>query len=122
MAKKKDITNLISGILGNSQPSGKEPLDKEVVKELGITPDLEEKLNQVRREKVGRPKGTGRKDKNQEPETRATFVVNPDIVLKVKYIALMDSRLLKDVISEALTSYIDEWESNNQVIKLPKKK
>lgn len=119
MARKKDIANLISGIVGEPQQGsqGKAPLSQEVVDRLGITPELEEQLNQVRREKVGRPQKP-RADKERN-ETRATFVVNPDLIRKIKYIALMDTRLLKDVIGEALTAYIEKWESNNLKINLP---
>ena len=44
-----------------------------------------------------------------------------EIVRKVKYISLMDSKLLKDVIAEALTSYIEKWEDENGKINLPNK-
>lgn len=126
MARKKDIDNLISGIIGESEnntPTGqgqeKTEIPNPVVEALSITPEMEEQLNKLRREKVGRPKGSGvRSDKTKEG--RATFVVDMELVRKVKYISLADSRLLKDIISEALNTYISKWEDRNGIIKLPK--
>jgi hypothetical protein len=48
--------------------------------------------------------------------------VDKDLTRKLKYIALMETKLYKNVISEALISYIERWESENGVINLPKKK
>lgn len=123
---KKDIASLINGIVGTPSteptPTATETGDvtPELVEALEITPEMEEALNAERRKKVGRPKkdatSTGRKPK----EGRATFVVNPEQIRKVKYISLADARLLKDVISEALSDYISKWEEANGEIKLPK--
>ena len=56
-----------------------------------------------------------------DPDARTTFIVDPELIRKVKYISLVESSLLKDVISEALTSYIEAWESENGKIRLHKK-
>ena len=55
-------------------------------------------------------------------EIRATFIVDPDLLQKVKYISLVEGVLLKDVISEALNNYVDKWETDNRKIRLPKRK
>ena len=82
---------------------------------------MEDQLNEIRRAKTGRPKG--RKNGNPKPrEERATFIVDKDLTRKLKYIALMETKLYKNVISEALSRYIERWESENGVINLPKKK
>ena len=52
----------------------------------------------------------------------STFIVDPDLVRKVKYISLVEGILLKDVISEALNNYVDAWEEKNKKIRLPKAK
>ena len=54
MAKKKDIASLLNGIMGNDPaplPSSDEQgnIPKETAEALEISPDLEEKLNAVRR-------------------------------------------------------------------------
>lgn len=124
MARKKDIASLIKGIVGEDTPlpstDEQGNIPKETAEALRIDPDLEEKLNKVRRAKVGRPRKYSESEA-RERGFRATFIVEKDTIRKIKYISLMDSKLLKDVIAEALTSYIEEWESSNGVINLPKK-
>ena len=128
MANKKDIANLISGIVGEPQQELLRRQDEEgnvapeVVEKLGITPEMEEKLNEIRRARVGRKRKDEEQDEAKQHEGRATFVVDTRLVRKVKYISLMDSKLLKDVISEALNAYIKKWERANGEINLPNKK
>ena len=87
------------------------------------TEKVKSKLEAKRRENVGRPKkGEPVKSAKKPQEIRATFIVNPDLLRKVKYISLVEGILLKDVISEALNNYVDAWEENNRKIKLPRKK
>lgn len=118
MARNKDIGDLINGIIGKEpQP---QDLPKETAEALRITPEMEEQLNAVRRANVGRPSKHSQK-KPIGREHRATFIVDKDLIRKVKYISLADSKLLKDVISEGLTSYVEEWEKKNGVINLPKR-
>lgn len=126
MARNKKIASLIQGIVGGTPtptPTSTETGDvsPELVESLDITPEMEEALNAVRKKKVGRPK------KNAIPtgatnEGRATFIVDNDLIRKVKYISLADAKLLKDVIKEALSGYVSKWEEENGTIRLPKKK
>ncbi len=121
MANKKDIQNLLNGIMGKPQGEAS-PEEKE---SLGITPEMEEQLNQVRRERVGRPKGTeprGARRKNKSQEARATFIIGTDTLRKLKYVSLIEGRLLKDIMDEALGEYLGKWESENGTINLPKAK
>ncbi len=87
------------------------------------TEKMKSKLEAKRRENVGRPKkGEPAKSAKKPQEIRATFIVNPDLLRKVKYISLVEGILLKDVISEALNDYVDAWEEKNKKIRLPKAK
>lgn len=87
------------------------------------TEKMKSKLEAKRRENVGRPKkGEPAKSAKKAQEIRATFIVDPDLVRKVKYISLVEGILLKDVISEALNNYVDVWEEKNKKIRLPKAK
>ena len=87
------------------------------------TEQMKFKLEAKRRENVGRPKkGETAKSAKKPQEIRATFIVDPDLVRKVKYISLVEGILLKDVISEALNNYVDAWEEKNKKIRLPKAK
>lgn len=122
MAKKKDIAKLVQQIAGTEPaPLPREDengnLPTETIEALHIDEELEEKLNTVRRRKVGRPRKVDEADR-RERENRATFIVSKEIVRKVKYISLKDSRLLKDVIADALNGYITEWETKNGIINL----
>lgn len=66
---------------------------------------MKSKLEAKRRENVGRPKkGELAKSAKKPQEIRATFIVDPDLLRKVKYISLVEGILLKDVISEALSN------------------
>ena len=87
------------------------------------TEKIKSKLEAKRRENVGRPKkGEPAKSAKKPQEIRATFIVDPDLLRKVKYISLVEGILLKDVISEALNNYVDVWEEKNKKIRLPKAK
>ena len=87
---------------------------------LEVTEEMKDYLETKRYRNVGRPKkGT---TSTKKEETRATFIVDPELIRKLKYISLVESSLLKDVISDALTGYINEWEEENGKIRLPKKK
>lgn len=109
---KKNLTSLISGIMGENIEST--PVETQAPE---ITTEMKENLESKRRQNVGRPKkSTPAKPSN---ETRATFIVDADIVRKLKYISLAEGQLLKEVINTALTGYIDEWESENGKIRLP---
>lgn len=122
MARKKDIASLVSALAGNEPailPSEDEQgnLPTATAEALHIDSDLEDKLNKVRRAKVGRPKKYDEAER-RERENRATFIVSRELVRKVKYISLMDSRLVKDVIADALSEYIAKWETANGIINL----
>ena len=87
------------------------------------TEKIKSKLEAKRRGNVGRPKkGEPAKSAKKPQEIRATFIVDPDLLRKVKYISLVEGILLKDVISEALNNYVDVWEEKNKKIRLPKAK
>ena len=96
---------------------------KQEATETAATEQMKSKLEAKRRENVGRPKkGESAKSAKKPQEIRATFIVDPDLVRKVKYISLVEGILLKDVISEALNNYVDKWETDNRKIRLPKRK
>lgn len=96
---------------------------KEETTETAATEQMKSKLEAKRRENVGRPKkGETAKSAKKPHEIRATFIVDPDLLQKVKYISLVEGILLKDVISEVLNNYVDKWETDNRKIRLPKRK
>ena len=58
----------------------------------------------------------------KENETRATFIVNEDLLDKLKAIAYWDRVLIKDVVNTALQETVAKYEKKNGDIKpIPKK-
>lgn len=58
----------------------------------------------------------------KEKETRATFIVNEDLLEKLKSLAYWDRVLIKDIVNNALEDYIARHEKKNGEIKeMPKK-
>ncbi len=58
----------------------------------------------------------------KEKETRATFIVNEDLLEKMKALAYWDRVLIKDIINQALEEHISRYEKKNGAIKaMPKK-
>lgn len=58
----------------------------------------------------------------KENETRATFIINEELLDKLKAIAYWDRILIKDVLNTALGEYITKYKKNNGDIKpIPKK-
>jgi hypothetical protein len=58
----------------------------------------------------------------KEKETRATFIVNEELLEKLKAIAYWDRKLIKEVVDTALQDAIGKYEKKNGDIKpIPKK-
>ncbi len=58
----------------------------------------------------------------KENETRATFIINEELLEKLKAIAYWDRVLIKDVINTALQETVAKYEKKNGDIKpIPKK-
>jgi hypothetical protein len=58
----------------------------------------------------------------KENETRATFIINEDLLEKLKAIAYWDRALIKEVVHTALQDAVEKHEKKNGAIKpIPKK-
>jgi hypothetical protein len=74
--------------------------------------------DQPKTPKVGRPKTSTRKlnsssqEGTKENETRATFIINEEILDKLKAIAYWDRKLIKEVVNTALQEYLDKKKPN----------
>ena len=51
-------------------------------------------------------------------ETRATFIINKDLLLRVQSISYWDRISIKQVLNNALVEYISKYEKKNGNIKL----
>ena len=73
---------------------------------------------QTEKPKRGRPKTSTREitkssqEGTKEKETRATFIINEDLLDKIKAIAYWDRKLMKDVLDIALQEYVDKKKPN----------
>jgi hypothetical protein len=73
--------------------------------------------------KRGRPKTSTREitkssqEGTKEEETRATFIVNEELLDKVKAIAYWDRKLIKEVLDTALQDAVTKYEKKNGDIK-----
>lgn len=86
--------------------------------------------NKPVKKKVGRPRDLSKRkpDKTSQEgtknnETRATFIINEELLDKVKALAYWEREQIKETINKALQSYVDKYESKSGEIKpIPKKK
>jgi len=84
--------------------------------------------DQPERPKRGRPVTQTKKitkssqEGTKENETRATFIINEELLEKLKAIAYWDRKLIKEVVDTALQDRVDKYEKKNGDIKpIPKK-
>lgn len=95
---KKSFTGGLSSLLGDNESSR------------GIPKTTTKKVTKSSQE------GT------KEKETRATFIVNEDILDKLKAIAYWERKLIKEVVDAALRKIVTKYERDNGEIKpVPKK-
>ena len=78
--------------------------------------------------KIGRPQTQFKEitkssqEGTKENETRATFIVNEELLEKLKAVAYWDRVMIKDVINTALEETVTKYEKKNGKVKpIPKK-
>lgn len=78
--------------------------------------------------KTGRPQTSQREitkssqEGTKENETRATFIINEELLDKLKAVAYWERSLIKDVLAEALQAYLEQYErKNGKIQNIPKK-
>lgn len=120
---KKNLMSLMDGIMGEDRkeetPVGE--IRTEPAPESKPAANVEPAPEKPAPEKSVR-KGPGRPKKEAANETRATFIVNNDLLRKIKYISLVEGCMQKDVLDRALQEYIDAWQEENGKIRLPRSK
>jgi hypothetical protein len=94
----------------------------------GLNSLLGENKKEEKATKVGRPKTQFKKitkssqEGTKENETRATFIVNEELLDKLKAIAYWDRVLIKEVVNKALQEAVDKHEKKSGAINpIPKK-
>jgi hypothetical protein len=97
---KKNFTGGLNSLLGDQPEKQKRGRPKTVFKEITKSSQEGTKVN----------------------ETRATFIINEELLDKIKAIAYWDRVLIKDVLNIALEDIVDKYEKKNGDIKpIPKK-
>jgi hypothetical protein len=94
----------------------------------GLNSLLGENNKEAQAPKVGRPRTQFKEitkssqEGTKENETRATFIINEELLDKLKAIAYWDRVLIKDVINSSLIDTVAKYEKKNGAIKpIPKK-
>lgn len=84
--------------------------------------------DQPEKPKRGRPQTSTREitkssqEGTKENETRATFIINEELLEKLKAIAYWDRLLIKDVLNTALQEAVAKYEKKNGAVKpIPEK-
>ena len=62
-----------------------------------------------------------RKSINTIKEVRVTIIINEEYIDKIKSIAFMERKLIKDVWNQAISKHIEDYERENGQILVPKK-
>lgn len=84
--------------------------------------DQPEKIKRGRPQTVFKEITKSSQEGTKENETRATFIINEELLDKLKAIAYWDRLLIKDVINTALQDIVIKYEKKNGDIKpIPKK-
>lgn len=116
MADRK-LKSLMNGIMG-TDPQAQETTVEETITVEESSKPTEKPTPKTEKKGPGRPKkaATG-----EEDSAKGTFVADRQIIRKLKFIALVEDCLLKDVIDEAFKTYIEKWEKKNGEIPKPKR-
>lgn len=114
---KKNFKGGLSSLLGEAPT--KRP-SKQKIKDRPLRED--------KSRKVGRPVTQFKEitkssqEDTKEKETRATFIVNENLLEKIKAVAYWDRVMIKDVINTALEETVSKYERKNGKLKpIPKK-
>lgn len=129
---KKDFSGGFKKILGdnNKETTAQEKLEAKKIAEEKTAKQKkieEAKINakiRLEKRKAGRPKDPTKRvptkssqEGTKNNETRATFIVNEDLLEKLKNVAYWDRKKIKEVIGEALSEYIANREEKKGEVK-----
>ena len=110
----------LNSLLGD-KPAKKKELTKETA--LEYLKELDKEISKDAKAKVGRPVTQFKEitkssqEGTKENETRATFIVNEELLDKLKAIAYWDRVMIKEVINNALEDAVAKYEKKAGKIK-----
>jgi polyhydroxyalkanoate synthesis regulator phasin len=119
---KKSFKGGLNSLLGDTLPEGELNLEtgKGFIDELKKTTEDKPRRGRpvTQTKKITKSSQEGTK----ENETRATFIINEELLDKLKAIAYWDRLLIKDVINSALQEAVFKYEKKSGAIKPTPKK
>lgn len=86
--------------------------------------NITKKAKAAPKKTIGRPPqtpGESKHGKTLESEVRKTYIVNSETVDKINSVAFHTRKMVKEVVDEAFTMYLNSYEKKNGPIKLPGK-
>ena len=123
---KKNFTGGLNSLLGDDNLENKDELTLDKAKD--FLNELIKLTEEPKTPKRGRPVTQTKEitkssqEGTKENETRATFIINEDLLEKVKAIAYWDRLSIKDVVNSALVEAIAKYEEKEGPVKaIPKK-
>lgn len=69
-------------------------------------------------DKRGNVKDYSKDSTDSLAEVRATFIVSPVLIRKLKLIGTLENRKHKDIVGTALSEYIEKWENKHPAVDL----
>ena len=111
----------LDSLLGNQQPAKNKELTTDTA--LEYLKELDKEISKDAKAKVGRPVTQFKEitkssqEGTKENETRATFIVNEELLEKLKAIAYWDRVMIKEVINNALEDAVAKYEKKAGKIK-----
>ena len=117
---KKNISSLLSGIMGEPNREEIDPATATFDISAANADDIPEISSSVKTEPTSTTKVTRKRGRprNENKEERNTFMVDSTLLRKIRYIALMEDCMQKEIVNEALRHYVNSWEKRNGIIKL----
>lgn len=122
---KKSFTGGLNSLLGESPAQSEEVVKEQLAEKSVEFSPTSEVLKPTTKEVTKQPiKGLQNSSKagTKENDTRATFILNEELLEKLKSIAYWERKTIKNVINTALLDAVIKYERKNGDVKIVKNK
>ncbi len=113
---KKSFTGGLNSLLGESPAQSEEVVKEQLAEKSVEFKPTSEVLKPITKEVTKKPKKelqNSSKAGTKENETRATFIINEELLEKLKSIAYWERKTIKIVINAALLDAVSKYERKN---------
>lgn len=119
---KKSFTGGLNSLLGEALTQVEEVLKEQPAEQIKPTSAmLKTTTNKVRKEPKNEHQNSS-KSGTKENETRATFIINEELLENLKAIAYWERKTIKEVLNNALSTAVAKYENKNgKIIPMPNK-